>query len=177
MFFLKLFLFTFTMQFRSLITKKNVGTMDEWRTMLDVNVLSLQLCTQLAIKSMLKNDIKDGQIILVNSMSGHRVPPSPSTRFYSATKYAVTALCEGWRQELRGLGNDCQIRVAQLSPGLVETEFTEVMTQDKTKTEELYKTLECLQSEDMANCIKYILEAHPRMQIHDILVRPTQQKF
>ena len=54
MFFLKLFLFTFTMQFRSLITKKNVGTMDEWRTMLDVNVLSLQLCTQLAIKSMLK---------------------------------------------------------------------------------------------------------------------------
>ena len=141
-------------------------------------------------------------------MSGHRVPPSPSTRFYSATKYAVTALCEGWRQELRGysnllkitqiysnilkftqfystllklaqigLGNDCQIRVAQLSPGLVETEFTEVMTKDKTKTEELYKSLECLQSEDMADCIKYILEAHPRMQIHDILVRPTQQKF
>ena len=110
-------------------------------------------------------------------MSGHRVPPNPSTRFYSATKYAVTALCEGWRQELRGLGNDCQIRVAQLSPGLVETEFTEVMTKDKTKTEELYKSLECLQSEDMADCIKYILEAHPRMQIHDILVRPTQQKF
>ena len=76
-----------------------------------------------------------------------------------------------------GLGNDCQIRVAQLSPGLVETEFTEVMTKDKTKTEELYKSLECLQSEDMADCIKYILEAHPRMQIHDILVRPTQQKF
>ena len=74
------------------------------------------------------------------------------------------------------MGNDCQIRVAQLSPGLVETEFTEVMTQDKTKTEELYKSLECLQSEDMADCIKYILEAHPRMQIHDILVRPTQQK-
>ena len=42
------------MQFCSLKTKKNVGTMDEWRTMLDVNVLSLQLCTQLAIKSMLK---------------------------------------------------------------------------------------------------------------------------
>ena len=47
-------MFTYTMQFCSLKTKKNVGTMDEWRTMLDVNVLSLQLCTQLAIKSMLK---------------------------------------------------------------------------------------------------------------------------
>merc|ERR1712062_211945 len=68
------------------------GTMAEWRSMLDVNVLSLQLCTQLAIKSMLKNKIDDGQVILVNSMSGHRVAPSPKTRFYTATKFAVTAL-------------------------------------------------------------------------------------
>merc|ERR1711997_1269159 len=70
------------------------GTMDEWRAMLDVNVLSLQLCTQLAIKSMLKNKINDGQVIMVGSMSGHRVAPSPKTRFYTATKYAVTALVE-----------------------------------------------------------------------------------
>merc|ERR1712223_1205750 len=56
------------------------GSMEEWRGMLDVNVLSLQLCTQLAIKSMLKNTIDDGQVILVNSMSGHRVAPGPTTR-------------------------------------------------------------------------------------------------
>ena len=150
--------------------------MDEWRTMLDVNVLSLQLCTQLAVKSMIKNSITDGQIILVNSMSGHRVPPSPKTRFYTATKHAVTALCEGWRQEIRELGNN-NIRIAQLSPGVVETEFSEVMNKDKAKAEALYKSMDCLQSGEMADCIKFILEAHPRMQIHDILVRPTQQKF
>ena len=95
-------------------------------------------------------------------------------RFYSATKFAVTALCEGWRQELRDLNNN--IRIAQLCPGVVETEFAEVASKDKAKAEALYKTMDCLQSEDMADCIKFILGAHPRMQIHDVLVRPTQQK-
>merc|ERR1712008_153919 len=90
------------------------GTMDEWRGMLEVNVLSLQLCTQLAIKSMLKNKIDDGQVILVNSMSGHRVAPSAKTRFYTATKFAVTALLEGWRQEMRDLGN-CPLEWLKLS--------------------------------------------------------------
>ena len=42
-----------------------------------------------------QNKIDDGQVILVNSMSGHRVAPGPTTRFYTATKFAVTALLEG----------------------------------------------------------------------------------
>ena len=99
--------------------------------MLEVNVVGLNQCTQLAIKSMIKvitnqfcwskieNDnvplhennylklrydyfqhkIDDGQIVMVNSMSGHRVAPG-KLRFYSATKFAVTGLLEGWRQEV-----------------------------------------------------------------------------
>ena len=46
-----------------------------------------------------QNNITDGQIVMVNSMSGHRVPPG-TLRFYSATKFAVTGLVEGWRQEV-----------------------------------------------------------------------------
>jgi len=152
------------------------GSMEEWRGMLDVNVLSLQLCTQLAIKSMLKNKIDDGQVILVNSMSGHRVAPGPTTRFYTATKFAVTALLEGWRQEVRALGNN-NIRVGQLSPGFVETEFVEKNLRSKEEADKLYKTMDCLTGEDMADCLKFILSAPPRMQIHDILVRPTRQQF
>merc|ERR1712090_89224 len=89
--------------------------------MMDVNVLALCLCTQLSIKSMTKHGVDDGQVVMVSSMSGHRVAPSPSTRFYSATKFAVTGLLEGWRQEVRDSGSN--IRVAAISPGLVETEF------------------------------------------------------
>merc|ERR1712156_596929 len=157
--------------------EKDIKEMDEWRAMLDVNVLSLQLCTQLAIESMLKNEIDDGQVILVNSMSGHRVAPVPGgkTRFYTATKFAVTALLEGWRQEVRELGNN-NIRVSQLSPGVVETEFAEKMS-NKENAEKLYKSMDCLTAGDMADCLKFILSAHPRMQIHDILVRPTTQKY
>ena len=74
---------------------------------------------------MTKKKITDGQIIMISSMSGHRVSPSPSTRFYSATKFAVTGLLEGWRQEVRDLGSN--IRLAAISPGLVETEFQTAM--------------------------------------------------
>ena len=91
------------------------GSMESWRKMLDVNVLALCLCTQLSVNLMTKNNVTDGQIIMISSMSGHRVPPNPSTRFYSASKFAVTGLLEGWRQELRDVGGN--IRVCGISPG------------------------------------------------------------
>merc|ERR1712096_77407 len=77
------------------------GTMESWRQMMDVNVLALCLCTQLSVQSMKKHGVDDGQIVMISSFSGHRVPPNPSTRFYAATKFAVTGLLEGWRQEMR----------------------------------------------------------------------------
>ena len=57
------------------------GSMESWRSMLDVNVLAACLCTQLSVNSMVKNNVTDGQIIMISSMSGHRVPPNPSTRY------------------------------------------------------------------------------------------------
>ena len=125
---------------------------------------------------MRRNKIADGQIIMISSMSGHRVPPNPSTRFYSATKFAVTALLEGWRQEVRALGSN--IRVAAISPGLVETEFQTAMYPDAPeKAEAIVRSVECLQSGDISSAVSYILASPPHMQIHDILIRPTQQTF
>ena len=66
-------------------------------------------------------------------MSGHRVPPSPSTRFYSATKYAVTALCEGWRQELRGYSNSLKYTQIYLN-------FTQIYS-NLLKFTQFYSTL------------------------------------
>ena len=66
--------------------------------------------------------IDDGHIVNISSMGGHRVQPGPYA-FYQSTKYAVTALTIGIRNELRAMGS--HIRVTQISPGLVETEFVE----------------------------------------------------
>ncbi|XP_077021175.1 dehydrogenase/reductase SDR family member 11 isoform X3 [Tamandua tetradactyla] len=66
-----------------------------------VNVLALSICTREAYQSMKERKVDDGHIININCMSGHRVEPQPMVHFYSASKYAVTALTEGLRQELR----------------------------------------------------------------------------
>jgi len=152
------------------------GDFASWRKMMDVNVLALCLCTQLSIKSMTDKKINEGQIIMISSMSGHRVPPNPSTRFYSATKFAVTGLLEGWRQEVRDLGSN--IRVSAISPGLVETEFQSVMyPEDPARAEAIQRSVECLQDSDISSAVRFVLASPPHMMVHDILVRPTLQKF
>ena len=89
--------------------------------MLDVNVIALCLCTKEAVASMRERGVDDGQIIHIGrylklircsmtkkllagfSMSGYRIPVGPGNKFYCATKFAVRALLEGHRQELREL--------------------------------------------------------------------------
>jgi len=151
------------------------GTMSDWRRMLDVNVLALCLCTQLSIKSMVRHGVDDGQIVMVSSFSGHRLTPNPDTRFYASTKFAVTALLEGWRQEVRELGGN--IRVAGISPGLVDTEFAQSMYPDQPeKAAAVFTQIKCLEAQDMADTVLHIISAPKHVQIHDVLVRPTQQK-
>ena len=112
---------------------------------------------------------------MVSSLSGHRVPPSPSTRFYAATKFAVTGLLEGWRQEVRDIGSN--IRLAAISPGLVETEFQQAMYPgDPSRAAAITSAFDCLQSKDMADTVLHILAAPKHVQIHDVLIRPTQQR-
>ncbi|XP_036196203.1 dehydrogenase/reductase SDR family member 11 isoform X3 [Myotis myotis] len=77
------------------------GSTSGWKDMFNVNVLALSICTREAYQSMKERNVDDGHIININSMSGHRVVPQSVAHFYSATKYAVTALTEGLRQELR----------------------------------------------------------------------------
>lgn len=86
--------------------------------MLDVNVLALSIVTREAVSLMRKSGADDGHLININSMSGHRIT---SLHMYSATKFAVTALTEGLRRELREVNS--RIRSTSISPGLVETEF------------------------------------------------------
>ena len=146
------------------------GSTEAWREMLEVNVLGLCVCTREAIADMrLRGDT--GHVVHVSSMAAHRVPPGSGV--YSATKYAVRSLTEGLRQELRELGSG--VRVTAVSPGYVETEFAAVYHADPAAAEKSYSRFKVLEDVDVADAIAWVLSAPPHMQVHDVLIRPTDQ--
>ncbi|XP_077064996.1 dehydrogenase/reductase SDR family member 11-like [Siphateles boraxobius] len=150
------------------------GKTSGWRTMMDVNVIGLSVCTREAYQSMKERNINDGHIININSMSGHRVVNNADAHFYSASKYAVTALTEGLRQELRKAKT--HIRATCISPGFVETEFAyRFLSQNPEKAAATYNSIKCLQADDISNAVVYVLSAPPHVQIGDIQMRPVEQ--
>lgn len=86
------------------------GKTEDWKAVLDTNVLALSIATREAIKSMRENKI-NGHIIHINSIAGHSVPPLPNYNVYPASKHAVTALTETLRQELTKLGSNIRVSV------------------------------------------------------------------
>lgn len=147
------------------------GPTEAWREMLEVNVLGLCICTREAVSDMRRRG-DTGHIVHISSMAGHRVPKGSGV--YSATKYAVRALTEGLRRELRDLGS--QIRVSAVSPGFVETEFAEIYHGSHDAAAQTYGRFKVLESEDVAATVLHILEAPPHVAVHDVLMRPTEQK-
>ena len=146
------------------------GDHEAWREMLEVNVLALCICTREAVHDMRRRG-DDGHVVHVSSMAGHRVPPGSGV--YSASKYAVRSLTEGLRLELRALGSD--VRVTAVSPGFVETEFHAHYLGSEDAARETYARFPVLQPEDLADTVKHVLSLPPRVQVHDVLVRPTRQ--
>ena len=146
------------------------GATDAWREMLEVNVLALCVCTREAVKDMRARDVA-GHVIHVSSMAAHRVPAGSGV--YSATKYAVRSLTEGLRRELREL--DSPIRVSAVSPGFVETEFAAHYHRSEEKAKETYSRYEVLKDADVADAVAWVLGTPPHVQVHDVLVRPTEQ--
>lgn len=146
------------------------GDTESWREMLEVNILALCICTREAAQDM---QAKGGQghIVHINSMAGHRVPGAGGV--YSATKFAVRSLTEGLRRELRQANS--QVRVSAISPGFVETEFAEKYAKSADHAKQTYSQFPVLQPEDIAEAVSYALKQPPHVQVHDILVRPTQQ--
>jgi len=151
-----------------------VGLLDEnaskWREMLETNVLAPTLCAQQAIEDMRKMGDR-GHVVNICSMAGHRVPPQSG--MYSATKYAINSLTEGLRQELRTLKS--HIRVSQISPGFVDTPFLPQYFGDHKESEKLLSQINPLTSLDIARTVYTVITQPQSMQIHDVLIRPTEQ--
>ncbi|XP_051963146.1 dehydrogenase/reductase SDR family member 11-like [Xyrauchen texanus] len=150
------------------------GKTSGWRTMMDVNIIGLSVCTREAYQSMKERNVDDGHIININSMCGHRVVHNADVHFYTATKYAVTALTEGLRQELREAKT--HIRATCISPGLVETQFAfRLLSHDPERAAATYKSIKCLEADDIASAVVYVLSAPPHVQVGDIQMRPVEQ--
>lgn len=151
------------------------GKTSGWKNMLDVNVIALSVCTREAYQSMKERNVDDGHIININSMSGHRVVSNADTHFYSATKFAVTALTEALRQELREAKT--HIRATCISPGVVDTEFAlRLYSQNPEKlAARANNQMKPIEAVDIANAVVYALSAPPHVQIGDIQMRPVEQ--
>jgi 17beta-estradiol 17-dehydrogenase / 3beta-hydroxysteroid 3-dehydrogenase len=146
------------------------GATDDWREMLETNVLALCIFTREAVADMRRRGDR-GHVVHVSSMAAHRVPLESG--IYSATKFAVRALTEGLRRELREA--DSGIRITAVSPGFVRTEFAEVYHRDRAAAARTYDRYEVLTAEDVASAVVYAIASPQRMQVHDILLRPTRQ--
>jgi len=136
------------------------GSTDQWRDILNVNILALLICTRESVKLMKESKVDDGQVIHISSLSGHRLVDS---FVYSASKQAVRALTEGLRRELSR--EKSHIRVASISPACVETPMASNTINFKQ-----------LEISDIVDAAVYILSTPAHVQVHDILIRSVHQE-
>lgn len=146
------------------------GEFEDWKTMMDINVLGLANVSRHALPHFPDSG---GHILNLSSMSGHRVPGKGG--FYAATKFAVRAMTEGLRQELRAAGS--LTRVSSISPGFVDTELLDTYfanTDDRTSR---YDRIgyPLLKPEEIAELVLHQLTLPATAEVTDILVRPTAQ--
>jgi len=144
------------------------GDSDDWDRMIDTNVKGLLYVTRAVTPGMVAR--RRGQIINIGSIAGKEVYPNGNV--YCATKHAVDALTKGMRIDLLPYG----IRVTQICPGAVETEFSLVRFHgDAVRAGKVYEGFENLVANDIAECIHFVVTRPPHVNINDMVVMPTAQ--
>lgn len=144
------------------------GSVEDWDAMIDINVKGLLYVSRAVLPLMLPH--KKGHIVNIGSIAGKEVYPNGNV--YCASKFAVDALTQGMRIDLVQEG----IRVSEVNPGLVETEFSEVRFKgDKARAASVYKGLEALKAQDIAELIAFIVTRPAHVNIAEVLVLPTAQ--
>lgn len=147
--------------------KLQEGKVSNWDTMIDTNLKGLLYVTRAVLPSMIKKNC--GHIINIGSVAGHGCYPSGNV--YSATKYAVRAISKSLRLDLFGTA----IRVSEVDPGAVETEFSEVRWNDKEKAKKLYQGFKPLIAEDIADAVIYCATRPLHMNVAELIVFPQAQ--
>jgi NADP-dependent 3-hydroxy acid dehydrogenase YdfG len=139
---------------------------DEWDRMIDVNIKGVLYGIAAALPVFRKQG--SGHFITVSSVAGHRVAPTGAV--YSGTKFAVRAISEGLRQEAGD-----KIRVTIISPGAVESELAETISNpDVKKRIQDYRKM-AIPAEAIASAMAYAIGQPGNVDVSEILIRPTAQ--
>ena len=141
---------------------------DEWIGMWQTNVLGLMWMTRACLPLLRKS--RHGHIVNIGSIAGFETYKGGGG--YTAAKHAVHAISRTLRLELNGE----PIRVTEVAPGLVETEFSLVRFHgDRKAAKEPYAGIKPLTAEDIADCVVFAVTRPPHVDIDEIVVRPVAQ--
>ncbi len=139
----------------------------DWDVMIDTNIKGLLYLTRAVLPYMVKN--KSGHIVNIGSVAGRLVYPGGAV--YCATKFAVRAISEGLRMDLAG----SNIRITNIEPGMVNSEFSLVRLEDKEKADKVYEGMAPLSPKDIAETILWCVQRPPHVNIQELMIYPTDQ--
>ena len=144
------------------------GDIHDWDAMIDINVKGLLYVTKALLPRIEKS--KKAHIINIGSTAGREVYPKGNV--YNASKFAVHALSEAMRIDLM----DKKIKVSQIAPGAVNTEFSKVRFKgDQEKADKVYEGFDALSAKDIAELIEFMISRPRHVNLADVLILPTAQ--
>lgn len=144
------------------------GNIEDWEEMIDTNVKGLLYVTRKVLPTMVERN--RGTIVNIASIAGREVYPNGNV--YCATKHAVRALSQAIRIDTNGKN----IRVINVDPGLVKTEFSLVRFRGNTqRAEAVYEGYTPLDPRDVAELVLFCVQRPPHVTIADVLILPTDQ--
>ncbi|XP_034484531.1 farnesol dehydrogenase [Drosophila innubila] len=161
------------------------------RDTIETNIMGSVYCIREAFQAMRQQELEakeqqqeqehlqeqvqeQGHVIIVNSVAGHQVPnlgpQLPSLNIYPATKFALRAMNEIYRQEFQR--HKTRVRVSTISPGIVDTDILPEQLQDVIK-----QHMPMLSSQDVADAVLWTIATPPNVQVHNITIKPQGEKF
>jgi len=144
------------------------GSLDDWDNMIDSNVKGLLYVSRVIMPKMIEKH--SGHIINIGSLAGREVYEKGN--IYCATKHAVNAISKAMRIDLNKTG----IKISEINPGLVETDFSNVRFKgDNNRAEKVYQGYKALEANDIADIIEFVINRPSHVNIADILVLPQAQ--
>ena len=150
------------------LDKEYEGNPEDWETMIDTNIKGLLTMTRLVVPAMVERN--EGHVINIGSVAGDAAYAGGNV--YCATKAAVKAITDGLRIDLAHTA----VRVTNVKPGLVETNFSNVRFHgDTERADNVYKGITPLTGDDIADVVYYAASAPKHVQIAEVLVLATHQ--
>jgi len=144
------------------------ASLDDWQTMIDTNVTAMVVLTRKLLPTLIE---RKGAIIAIGSVAGNYVYPGGNV--YAGSKAFANHFTLALRADLHGTG----VRVTSIEPGMVETEFTLVRTGSQDASDDLYRGVQPMTGQDIADMIKWVAELPPHLNINRLEPMPVNQDF